>query len=275
MTLLRQQLLTAMQARNLSPETQRSYVLAVKRLSNHYQTSPDNITALQIQQFILHLVNHDKLCWNTCNTYTCGIRFFYQVVLGKNLNEFYIPLAKTAVNIPELLTRDEVDELLTKVKLDKYRLIFILMYSAGLRISEVVKLTIDDIDSNEGVIIVRAGKGKKDRYTPLSEQALQQLRVYWKKYQPGHFLFPSRKTRKPISPRGVRFYFADALANTKIKKHVTLHSLRHSFATHLLEAGTNIIDIKQCLGHVSFSSTLRYTRFSKKMVANVGSPFDR
>jgi site-specific recombinase XerD len=201
MTLLREQLLTAMQARNLSTATQHSYVLAVKRLSNHYKISPHNISALQIQQFILHLVNHDKLCWNTCNTYTCGIRFFYRVVLGKKLDEFYIPLAKTAVNIPELLTRSEVDELLAKVSLDKYRLIFILMYSAGLRVSEVVKLTIDDIDSAEGVIIIRAGKGKKDRYTPLSEHALHQLRLYWKKYQPSHVLFPNRKTQKPVTPR--------------------------------------------------------------------------
>jgi site-specific recombinase XerD len=264
-----------MQARNLAGQSQRSYVRAVKQLSDYYEINPAKLTQTQIQHFILHLANEKKLCWDSCNAYTSGIRFFYKVVLGKNLGDFYIPLAKTAKKIPDILPRTEIEELFAHVTLDKYRLMFMIMYSAGLRISEVVKLIASYIDSSEGVIVVRAGKGNKDRYAPLSNQVLIELRKYWKKYRPVSCLFPSRRTQKPISPRTVRFYFAKALAQTTIKKQVSTHSLRHSFATHLLEAGTNIINIKQCLGHALLSSTLRYARFSKPIIANVGFPFDK
>ncbi len=275
MSPLRQQLVTAMQARNYSEHTQRTYLQVVKQLDKYTTEALRGLTSVHIQEFILYLAKTKKLSWKTCNTYACAIRFFYKAVLGKNLDEFYIPLARTEDRIPEILTQSEIKTLLSHVTLDKYRLMFMLMYSAGLRISEVVKLTVNDIDSTEHVIIVRQGKGNKDRYTPLSHHMLSELRHYWKRYRPVDFLFLSQKTKQPISTRNVRTFFAKALAKMKSKKHVTVHSLRHSFATHLLEGGTDLIDIKQCLGHASFSSTVRYLRFSKKIIAKVVSPLDR
>jgi integrase/recombinase XerD len=274
MTQLRQAMIKAMQLRNFSASTQQSYVSAIKQFAIYYKRSPENITEQEAQNYILHLANEKNLAWSSCNVVVSSIRFFYKVILKKNYDNFYLPFSKKQHYLPEILTQDEIRTLLNVTKNLKHHAIFMTVYSAGLRVSEVAHLTINDIDSQSGVICVKQGKGKKDRYVPLSPRLLTELRHYWKAYRPAHWLFPGCDGTKPITRHGVLDAFKKATRKADITKHVSVHSLRHSFATHLLEAGTDIMNIKQLLGHSSISSTLRYTRISKQLVSGIVSPLD-
>lgn len=274
MTHLRQAMIKAMQLRNLSDNTQQAYINAVKQLAMYYKRSPGNITEQEAQDYILYLAKERNLAWSTCNVAVSSIRFFYQVILKQNQENFYLPLSKKQHNLPDILTRDEIKSLLTVTKNPKHHAIFTTVYSTGLRVSEVAHLTINDIDSRSGVICVRQGKGKKDRYVPLSARLLAELRQYWKRYRPAHWLFPGRDMTQAISRHGILDAFTKAKIKAKITKHVSVHSLRHAYATHLLEAGTDLVIIKQLLGHSSISSTLRYTRLSKQLVSGMASPLD-
>jgi site-specific recombinase XerD len=204
-----------------------------------------------------------------------SIRFFYQVVLKKAPDHFYLPFSKKPQHLPEILTQDEVKKLLDVTKNHKHHAMFMTVYSAGLRVSEVAHLTVSDIDSKAGVICIRQGKGNKDRYVPLSLRLLDELRLYWKRYKPNHWLFPGRDNQHPMTRAGVRYAFKRSKAKANITKKVSIHSLRHACATHLLEAGTELANIKQLLGHSSINTTLRYARLSKQKMSDIGSPLDR
>jgi integrase/recombinase XerD len=274
MSQLRQDMINAMQLRNLSERTQKTYIIAIKQLASYYKRSPANITEQEAQNYILYLAKEKKLSWSSCNIVVSSIRFFYKIILKQNQDNFYLPFAKKEQHLPDILTRDEIKTLLGVTKNHKHHAIFMTAYSAGLRVSEVVHLAVGDIDSQSNVICVKQGKGKKDRYVPLSPVLLVELREYWKRCRPSHWLFPGRDNRQPITPRAVMDAFSNAKRNAHITKQVSMHSLRHSFATHLLENGTDIVHIKQLLGHSSISSTLRYTRISKQRVSNIPSPLD-
>jgi len=275
MSPLRQAMIEAMQLRQFSTKTQASYLGGMIRLTQYYHRSPDKITEQEAQKFILYLARERKLSWSTCNVTACSIRFFYKWVLRKSQDDFYIPLAKPQQKLPDIMTYGEIITLLSYVKNPKYRVALMTIYGAGLRISECAHLTINDIDSKEMVICVRLGKGNKDRYVPLSVRLLDALRQYWKQYRPPHWLFPGRDQQQPICTRTLRKAFTKAKEKANIQKTVSVHSLRHAFATHLLETGADIINIKLLLGHNSLSSTLRYTRFSKENMARIRSPLDR
>lgn len=274
MTQLRQTMINAMQLRNFADNTQRAYLNAIKQLADYYRRSPDAITEQEVQDFILYLVQERKLSWSTCNLAVSGIRFFYKVILRRTHDNYYLPLAKKPQHLPEILTPAEIKRLCDVTKNHKHHAIFMTVYSAGLRVSEVAHLTIHDIDSEAGVMCIRQGKGKKDRYVPLSTRLLEELRQYWRMYKPDYWLFPGRDGKQAITRHAVQDAFKKAKEKAHITKQVSIHSLRRAFATHLLESGTDIVNIKQLLGHSSISTTLRYARLSKQRVSNMGSPLD-
>ena len=269
-----QKLTDAIRIRHFSLNTEITYLSTLKQLYAHYNISPEHLSKQQVQDFLLYLVTERKLSWKTCNTMACGLRFFYRAVMDKSDYVFYIPFARKQQTLPDILTREEVECLLSAVAIPMHKMALTAIYSAGLRISEAVNLTIHDIDSKNGVICVRQGKNKKDRYVPLSSRLLLELRDYWRAYRPTYWLFPGQNPSRPIHVRSVRYIFSAAKAKVGIKNGATVHGLRHAFATHLLEAGTDILDIKQLLGHNSIASTLRYIQISKKRLSTIQSPFD-
>jgi len=275
MTQLRQAMINAMQLRNFSENTQKAYIRAVKQLAVHYHCSPDNITEQQAQNYILYLAKEKNLTWGTCNVVVSSLRFFYKNVLHQSHQEFYLPFSKKEQRLPVILTQDEIRAILNVTKNHKHHALFMTIYGAGLRVSEATHLISEDIDSAAGVICIKQAKGKKDRYVPLPKSLLNELRAYWKRYRPGYWLFPGPNEREPITRDGVLDAFKRAVVKANIKKKVSTHSLRHAFATHLLEAGTDIVQIKELLGHSSLRSTLRYTKISKQRISEIGSPLDR
>ena len=176
MSQLRQDMINAMQLRNFSENTQKSYITVIKQFASYYKRSPANITEQEAQNYILYLVKEKNLSWSSCNVVVSGIRFFYKNILKRNQDNFYLPFAKKEQHLPDILTRDEIKTLLSVTKNHKHHAIFMTAYSAGLRVSEIVHLTINDIDSKSNVICVKQGKGKKDRYVPLSPVLLAELR---------------------------------------------------------------------------------------------------
>lgn len=270
----REAMIKEMQIRNFAKETQLAYLKAIRQLSDYHGKSPEKLTEDNAQEFILHLAYEKKQSRSSCNVAASGIRFFYSAVMKIRSTNFYVPLSKKEQKLPDILTKHEVIKLLSFVKHPMHKTALTVMYSSGLRVSEVVKLRIKDIDSKTMVICVRAGKGNKDRYTPLSKNLLLQLRAYWQEFRPKDYLFPGRSANKTVASRTLRESYNNAKNRAGIKKESVMHGLRHSFATHLLEYGTNIIDIKQCLGHSSLSSTLRYARMSRKLIGEITSPFD-
>ena len=227
MSQLRQDMMNAMQLRNFSENTQKSYITVIKQLARYYKRSLANITDQEAQNYILYLVKEKKLSWSSCNVVVSGIRFFYKTILKKNQDNFYIPFAKKEQHLPDILTRDEIKTLLSVTKNHKHHAIFMIAYSAGLRVSEIVHLTIKDIDSQANVICVKQGKGKKDRYVPLFPVLLAELRQYWKCYRPSYWLFPGCDSRKPMTRDGAGDAFKKAKIKAHITKKVSIHSLRH------------------------------------------------
>lgn len=274
MTQLRQAMINVMQLRNLSESTQQAYLNTIKQLAIYYKRSPDNISGQEAQNYILHLAQDKNLKWSTCNVAVSSIRFFYKNILNKTEENFYLPLSKKEKYLPYILTKDEIKQLFNVTKNPKHHAIFMTVYGAGLRVSEVAHLTVNDIDSRSHVICIHQGKGKKDRYVPLSAHLLTELRHYWKIYKPTHWLFPGRDIEQPITRHAIQDAFSKVKKKTNIKEPVSIHSLRHAFATHLLESGMDIIYIKQLLGHSSVNTTLRYTHLSKQLISKIKSPLD-
>jgi len=204
-----------------------------------------------------------------------AIKFLCQNILNKNDLTIYVPRPKKEHKLPVVLNQKEVFRILELVKNEKHHAILILIYSAGLRVGEVVRLKIEDIDSERMLIHIKQGKGRKDRYTMLSQVALKILRDYTTRYKPETWLFPGGKENKHLTERSVQKVFEKALQKARIKKNVSVHSLRHSFATHLLENGTDLRYIQELLGHESSKTTEIYTHVSEKEVRRIQSPLDR
>lgn len=271
---LRRRMIDDMTIRNLSPATQRSYLHAVAKFSRHFGRAPDTLGLGEVRDFQVHLVAKG-VSWGALNQTVCALRFFYGVTLGEATVPERIPYARTPRKLPVILSADEVVRFLEAVSSLKSRAALTTAYAAGLRASEVAGLMIADIDSARGVIRVRHGKGAKDRDVMLSTQLLGILRAYWRLARPQRFLFPGRDEDRPISPTVLHAACRSAVEAAGLSKRVTLHTLRHSFATHLLENGADIRVIQALLGHANLSSTARYTHVAAHIIRATPSPLDR
>lgn len=270
---LRRRMIEDMTVRNLSPATQRSYLHAVSKFSRYFGRSPDRLGLEDVRAFQVHLVANG-ISWPALNQTVCALRFFYGVTLGQAEIPERIAYARTPRTLPVVLSTDEVIRFLEAVPSLKTRTALTTAYAAGLRASEAVGLKVANIDSGRGVILVEHGKGGKDRAVMLSAQLLRILRTYWRLARPKDWLFPGRDG-KPIDVNVLHAACRSARAAAGIDKRVTVHTLRHSFATHLLENGTDIRIIQVLLGHNHLSSTARYTKVSNGLIRRTESPLDR
>jgi site-specific recombinase XerD len=271
---LRQRLIDDMTIRNMSPSTQYIYISAVARFSAFHRRSPDKLGLEDIREYHLHLVSRN-LKPSTINPIMGALRFFYRTTLGQNHVADQIPYARLTDSLPAVLSREEVERLLKSVRNLKMRTAFITIYAAGLRVSELVTLRSHDIDSARMVIAIRHGKGGKDRYVMLSEQLLAILRDYWKRTKPPHWLFPGPDPSQPITTRSLQRACRAAAEAAGLDKNVTVHTLRHSFATHLLEQRVDIRVIQGLLGHRNINSTTRYTRVAVDTIRQIQSPLEQ
>lgn len=274
MSPLRRRMIEDMTVRNLSPATQRSYLHAVAKFSRHFGRSPDRLGLEEVRAYRVHLVA-TGISWPSLNQIVCALRFFYGVTLGCGEIPERIPYAREPRKLPLVLSADEVVRFLEAVPSLKTRVALTTAYAAGLRASEAVGLKVGDIDSGRMVIRVEQGKGGKDRYVMLSTQLLGILRSSWRLARPKTWLFPGRDESKPIDVQVLHAACRSAGAAAGLAKRVTVHTLRHSFATHLLESGTDIRIIQVLLGHSNLSSTALYTRVSSRLLRQTQSPLDR
>jgi site-specific recombinase XerD len=274
MSPLREKMLRDMQLRRLSNNTQRVYTYAVHGLAKHYMKSPDQLTDEQVQSYVLYMLNERELAWSTVDTNVAGLQFFYGVTMGRTSTHLAFPPRKSEKKLPEILSAEELVRLFAAAKNLKHRVLLQTAYSAGLRVSELVHLKITDIDSNRMMIRVEQGKGNKDRYTILSPRLLPQLRDYWRKYRPSSWLFPGRNPNLPLDRSSASQVFNAAKEKSAIHKVGGIHSLRHAFATHLLEEKVELRIIQVLLGHRCISTTALYQQVTRKMLGTTESPLD-
>ena len=271
---LRRRMIEDMTVRNLSPATQRSYISAVSKFSRYFGRSPDHLGLEDVRAFQIHLVA-TGISWPALNQIVCALRFFYGVTLGHDTIPERIAYAREPQKLPVVLSADEVVRFLEAIPSLKSRIALTTVYATGLRVSEVVLLKIGDIDSHRKVIRVEQGKGGKDRYVMLSPQLLRILRSYWQVTRPKYWLFPGRDQDYPLVSNVLHAACRSACTAAGLGKQVTVHTLRHSFATHLLENGADVRVIQVLLGHASLASTARYTRVATKTISKTPSPLDR
>ncbi len=271
---LRRRMIDDMTVRNLSPATQRSYLHAVAKFSRYFGRSPDRLDIEDVRAFQVYLVSRG-ISWPALNQTVCALRFFYGVTLNRPEIPERIAYAREPRKLPVILGADEVVRFLEAVPSLKTRTALTTAYAAGLRASEAVGLKVADIDSSRMLIQVRHGKGAKDRTVMLSPQLLAILRTYWRLARPREWLFPGRDESKPIDVQVLHAACRSATKAAGLAKRVTVHRLRHSFATHLLESGVDIRIIQVLLGHNSLSTTARYTQVATTTIAKTRSPIDR
>ncbi len=273
MTPLRKQMIKDMTVRGLAENTRKSYLNSVSSLARHYGRSPDRISAQEVQDYLLFLHEDRGLTWQTCNCARHAINFFYRITLGLPEQHFYLPGAKTPSTLPEILNHDELVRLFSVTANLKHRSVLMTAYAAGLRASELGRLRITDIDSQRMCLRVDQGKGNKDRSVPLSPRLLVELRAYWRRVRPENWLFPGAYNH-PMSRRGTAYIYSRAKAKAGIDKPGGIHTLRHAYATNLLEAGVELHIIQRRLGHSSIRSTLRYLRLAHEKTSATPSPLD-
>ncbi len=274
MTAMREKLIKEMTLRRFSPHTQRAYIASVAGLAQYYNESPEKITKQMIQDYLVYLMQERKLAWSSCNAIVCALRFFYIQTLGIDSIFLNIPPRKKVEQLPEILSTEEVELLLGALENHKHRTLLMTTYAAGLRLSEVVHLKLTDIDSKRMMIRVRQGKGSKDRYTILSKRLLEELRIYWKKYRPSEWLFSSTDPKRPLTEGAAQKIYYKAKEMAGIKKGKGIHTLRHCFATHLLEAGVDVRTIQVLMGHTSIMTTVVYLKVTRKQISSTQSPLD-
>lgn len=261
MTPLRQKMMDAMQVRGFSVRTHQSYLMAVKELARYYHRSPDQLSVDELQAYFLYLVKERGLSGASCRLYLNGIRFLYLQVLGWDRFEVQLHAPKAAQRIPELLTRSDVRGILSACSNPKHRTMLTTCYGCGLRVSELVALKVRHIDSERYLLRVEQGKGAKDRPVILSAALLQKLRDYWRHYHPTDWLFPGRSPTVALSIATAQKVFTAAKRRTGVDKVGGIHSLRHAYATHQLEAGLPVHQLQRLLGHQNIHSTLRYVHW--------------
>ena len=273
----RDRMVAQMELRNLSAATIEHYVRCCDRFVEHYMRQPEQLGETEVRCYLLYLLRVRQLTPSALKLHVAGLRYLYSVVLGRPEVVEHVPWPKVPRSLPEILSGTEVEELLAAVTSFVHRTILTSAYGAGLRLGEACRLAYPDIDSKRMVLRVRQGKGKKDRYVMLSERLLLLLRQYWLTAKPpGKDFFPGTGGEGTfVSPDTVRGALHRAVEACGLTKRVVPHSLRHSFATHLLETGTDLRTIQVVLGHSSIRTTARYTHVSKGHVARVESPLDK
>jgi site-specific recombinase XerD len=277
MTALRQRMIQDMQLRNLSPHTIDAYVHAVAQFARYFGQAPEQLAAEQARQYLLHLVQDQHASWSRYNQARCALLFLYRNTLGRDEQFQMLPFARLPKRLPTVLSVEEVRRLLQTVQHHPaHQALLMTLYGAGLRISEALNLQPRDIDSQRMVIHVRSGKGNKDRLVQLSAHLLAVLRGYWRQCRPGAWLFPQqRDPARPMDSGTAHRIVARAARRAGITRPVSPHTLRHSYATHLLEAGVDLLSIQRLLGHQSLKTTARYTHVSNAHLRSLRSPLDR
>jgi integrase/recombinase XerD len=266
MKALRQRMLDALQLCGKAERTQQTYIEAVARLAGHYKRSPDELTQQEVQAYLLHLLRHRQLARASVNQYGSAYRFFYGKVLGLDGERFQIPLGPAPQRLPELLSREELARLFAAAGSEKARTFLMLAYGTGLRLTELSRLRVCDIDSAPDRMCLRVvqGKGAKDRYVPLTEDVLQLLRQWWRTVRPEQYLFTAvRNAGQPLNAKAAQRWYYGACAAAGITKRGGIHTLRHCYATHLLEAGVDLHSLSQWLGHRWVSTTTRYLHLAR------------
>jgi integrase/recombinase XerD len=269
---LRTKMIEEMKLRNFSARTQQSYLGAMVGLVKHYRRSPDQLTQEEIRSYLLHLQKRG-LSASSRNVAISGMKFFYHQMLGWNDKHLFIPPRRRSWQLPEVLGQKEVERLLLATAKQRDRCLLMTAYATGLRVSELVRLKVGAIDSERMMVRVEQGKGKKDRYTILSPRLLTELRSYWKEHRSPTYVFPNRKGG-PISIDYAQRIYNLAKLKGGIQKGHGIHTLRHCFATHLLEAGVDLRTIQTLLGHNSMASTERYLQIRQHKITTTANPLD-
>jgi site-specific recombinase XerD len=246
----------------------------MKGVAKHFRKSPAELGDEEIRAYLHYLMEERKVSQSVLVQTYSALKFFFEKTLQKQWNAFRIPRCKQRRKLPGVLTREEVKSILSATKNLKHRAILMTIYGAGLRIGEVTRLKVSDIDSGRMMIRVNEGKGLKDRYSLLGERNLEMLRLYWKAYRPLEWLFPGRNASEPVSISAIQRVFKTSLEKAGIKKKASVHTLRHCFATHLLESGTDLYYIQRLLGHKSASTTSVYLHITGKDIGKIKSPID-
>lgn len=267
-------MLEDLQIRHYSPITIRVYLHSVAEFARHFGTSPERLRAEHIRQYQLFLIQEKKVSQSTVVQLVCALRFLYTHTLHRKVSIERIPFPRREKKLPLILSRDEVKTLIEAARTLGHRALLATMYGGGLRVSEVIQLKVADIDARRSVLWVRQGKGRKDRQTLLSPKLLELLRAYWRAERPTEWLFPNASGTRPISPKAAFLACRSAAQAAGITKPVHPHSLRHAFATHLLEAGANLRTIQILLGHANLETTARYLQVADVAVRSTPSPLD-
>jgi integrase/recombinase XerD len=268
MTALRQRMIEDMQVRNYSPRTVEAYVAAVAKLAKHFRRSPDQLSGEDVRVFQVHLLAQ-KVSWSQFNQIVSGLRFFFGTTLARPSMVEMLPYGKRPKRLPTVLDVAEVAQVLGAAKPGRERVLLMTAYACGLRISELLNLQVTDIDSVRMVVNVRQGKGAKDRQVPLSARLLRELRQWWYGHRTKPWLFPGMTAdsrQRPMNTTSVQRMVKQVMRRAKLKKAASMHTLRHSYATHLLEAGVDVVTLQKLLGHNALSTTARYLHLSRRQM---------
>lgn len=258
----------------LAPKTNKSYLLSVKGLSDYFQQPAEELTNDRIQDYLLYCIQEKKLAWSSCNVLFSGLKKFYHGYLGRDDTDFSIPPRPRSHQLPLLLSRDEVLRILQATNNLKHYALLSVVYGSGLRVSEAVKLRPENIDSKKMLLRINQSKGRKDRYTILSKQSLELLRVYWRTYHPENWIFFTKNKNKHMPSETAQKVFYLAKKKAGVVGGGGIHCLRHSFATHALEQGIQLFILKRWLGHSSIKTTCMYLHASPEMFQKLSSPLD-
>ena len=275
MTPLRRRMIEDMRVRNLAANTQRAYLQQVHAFAGHFGRSPDLLGLEEVHAWQVHLIEVQRRSTSTLVVATAALRFLYNVTLKRNWSVEELPRSRRPRKLPVILSQEEVTQFLEAIRSVKHRTVLMAAYAAGLRISEATRLKVSDIDSQRMVLRVEQGKGHADRYVMLSPRLLEILRSYWCIGRPQYWLFPGRFPDQPVGASVVRQACQDARRRAGISKPITPHSLRHAFATHLLESGTDVRVIQLLMGHRSRATTAHYLKVATSTICATTSPFDR
>jgi integrase/recombinase XerD len=275
MTPLRKRMIEDMQLRNFSPQTQRTYVHHIAGLAQFYQTSPEHLNLEDLRQFQVYLASDCRYSAESLNQFVSAAKFLYGVTLEAPFDAGALLRARVPMRAPIILSQQEIERFFENVPSLRNRAALMVAYGAGLRVSEVVAVKVSQIDSQRMLLRVEQGKGHRDRYAMLSPRLLQVLRIWWRAVRSTEWLFPGWRVNAHLTPASLQQACRDAVERAGLRKRITVHSLRHSFATHLLENGTDIRVIQVLLGHRRIDTTARYVAVSSQLVSQTQSPLDQ
>jgi len=272
---LRDQMLVDLQLSGAKPRTQKTYLREVENLTKYFNRSPEELGEAELKEYMLYLINKRHLSEGTFRFYVAGLKFFYRTTLKRDWPVEKIRHPRSKRKLPVVLDLSEVESLFSVTRNLKHKVILMMTYSSGLRASETARLKLTDIDSKRMTVKVNDGKGGKDRYSILSKTTLEHLRQYWRKYRPTEWLFEGQKKDEHITVHSIQLMFYAARKRAEITKPASVHTLRHSFATHLIEAGTSLHHVQLLLGHRSPTTTTVYLHVSRLNLSQVISPLDK